>query len=491
MSVNNEKAGSSGDDAGAIGFTSIYPKIEDIFEDETTTTRNAPAPAPRTTGEQSFDQQSMCIADLQHQITKLRSTILREQENTKMIKKKHDIMVKKFNQFFTQPPHNYQFPPPPVQQNAPSRDNEELTLEQLEDAIQMAKSLKTLLIQDKTDDAEQPVCVHSSSTATTTTTTSTLCGFSTDETIINSAATSTPFNVSTVPYEHFAKQQISYMPDQSASYQPMQQPPPALRLMQSQIRPPKIGAKNTEHSFHQLEHWMFMSGIHADEHKYQTLLLVIEPETYEAVSSLLLSPPLIDQYETAKRDIIKAFTDSETKNIHKILSELQLGDRRPTQLLQEMCRLYKGQKDSIFRELFLGRLPPNVRGILATAPLQPGNKELPLNTLAQWADNIMEQSHSSLTINAISRGGEKSPEIADLRASIEKLSKQMEKLESQRKGSRSRSTSRSAVTRSRSSSKNEMCWYHKRFGEGTHKNTKCEEDCKLHKEWLAAWPPTN
>lgn len=270
--------------------------------------------------------------------------------------------------------------------------------------------------------------------------------------------------------------------DQNSRWQPRSMGNPLAR-----VTPSKITSKHTEHSFHQLESWMALNGYVSDDEKFNALKVFIEPETYDAVASLIYSPPINNKYDTLKSAIIKAFTDSETKNIHKLLSELQLGDRRPSQLLTEMFRLYKGPKDKIFRELFLARLPPNVRGILTSAPTLPGVEPMSIETLAQWADNIMEQTSSTLNINALS---EKPSELSELKAQVNRLTKQLDKLLSHRSRSRSRSRN-NEKNRSNSSSKNEsdVCFFHERYGQGKHANTKCKPGCRLHKEWLAHKTP--
>lgn len=75
---------------------------------------------------------------------------------------------------------------------------------------------------------------------------------------------------------------------------------------------------------------MALNGYMTDDDKFNALKVFIEPETYNAVASLIYSPTRENKYETLMSAIIKAFTDSETKNIHKLLPELQLGDRCPT-----------------------------------------------------------------------------------------------------------------------------------------------------------------
>lgn len=57
---------------------------------------------------------------------------------------------------------------------------------------------------------------------------------------------------------------------------------------------------------------------------------------------------------------MKAFTETKAARIKALLGGIQLGNRRPTQLLSEMSNLYEGPKDKLFHYLFISRLPSTV-----------------------------------------------------------------------------------------------------------------------------------
>ncbi len=95
----------------------------------------------------------------------------------------------------------------------------------------------------------------------------------------------------------------------------------------------------------------------------------------------------------------------------------ELGDRRPTQLLRRMQQLLGDRAsvaDSTFlRELFLQRLPSNVRMVLAsTSPTAT------LDEIAELADKIVEVATPSTTAHPFP---ELLTEIEQLRAEVQKL----------------------------------------------------------------------
>ncbi|GFT73623.1 hypothetical protein TNCV_3096481 [Trichonephila clavipes] len=54
------------------------------------------------------------------------------------------------------------------------------------------------------------------------------------------------------------------------------------------------------------------------------------------VSDIVLSPPNSDKYHTLSQRLITQFSDSETQKIKKLLTDLQLGDEKPSHLLRKM-----------------------------------------------------------------------------------------------------------------------------------------------------------
>ncbi|XP_064468572.1 uncharacterized protein LOC135380306 [Ornithodoros turicata] len=193
--------------------------------------------------------------------------------------------------------------------------------------------------------------------------------------------------------------------------------------------------------------------------------------------------------------------ERETGTSCKILQELllaeELGDRRPSQLLQRMQNLLGDRAQTfdpqLMKQLFLQRVPANVQMILATA------SALPLQELAVRADRIMEVAAPSLcafspptlpTILPISRPHEStsnSDTLSRLQADVADVTEMVAALRTSRqfrpRFRRPRRQSRSpsyARGRNRSPSTGPApddsgpCWYHYRFGA---RARRCESRC--------------
>lgn len=177
--------------------------------------------------------------------------------------------------------------------------------------------------------------------------------------------------------------------------------------------PGKISSKFVETSVDQLESWFTINNITDDEEKFAILKLSMEPETYLQVAAIIQNPPPTNKFDALKNHIIKTFTQSEASRIKSLLNTIELGNRRPSQLLAEMSALYKGPKDRIFVELFTSRLPSTVRGILMGMQSPNAGVETPIETLAQWADAITEQLDKGEKISSI-QGPTSEPNIGEL-----------------------------------------------------------------------------
>lgn len=256
-----------------------------------------------------------------------------------------------------------------------------------------------------------------------------------------------------------------------------------LRSLYSKFTPSKVSQRFAKHTIDQLESWMDINKIDNDHDRFLLLKMNIEPETYQQVASALATKHPGKEYDNLKKAIIQAFTDSEAKQIQNLLSGIKLGDRRPTQLLAEMCGLYNGPKDKIFEELFLSRLPGNVRGILVGMRSQDDSPKS-IESIAQRADTILEQISVPPMINAITD----SEQICALQDKMDNMINAF----SSTTNSRFKKPFQARSFRSRNHDTNKengeatVCYFHRKFGNNRHENTKCMKFCKLHNKWKEA-----
>ncbi|GFX84327.1 uncharacterized protein TNCV_4134381 [Trichonephila clavipes] len=128
--------------------------------------------------------------------------------------------------------------------------------------------------------------------------------------------------------------------------------------------------------------------------KYSALVANLDAETLSYVSDIVLSPPNSDKYHTLSQRLITQFSDSETQKIKKLLTDLQLGDEKPSHLLRKMKELSNGQlQDDFLQSLWLQRMPPHIQTVLSAS-------SEPLDKHAIIADKVSEVVSASSTICA-------------------------------------------------------------------------------------------
>lgn len=241
------------------------------------------------------------------------------------------------------------------------------------------------------------------------------------------------------------------------------------------VRVPPFWKVNPAIWFSQLESQFINAGIKTDATKYHTVVGSIETDVLAQVSDIIANPPKDNAYEVLKSRLISIFTDSEERRFKKLLQDVELGDKRPSELLRQMQNLAGDRVgEHLLKSLWLQRLPSQMQAILTTSSDE-------LNKLAEMADKIRDvtsfsEIHSASVLKPKADTSVLS-EINDLKQQISQLNLKMDKLSASYQ--RSRSNSRNRNQRNRSPSRNRLCWYHFRFGE---KATKCLKPCSFKSE---------
>ncbi|XP_030846942.1 uncharacterized protein LOC115926400 [Strongylocentrotus purpuratus] len=244
--------------------------------------------------------------------------------------------------------------------------------------------------------------------------------------------------------------------------------------------------------FAQVEAQFLTRAITRQETKFAHVISSLQPEVAQEVRDFIIAPPAKDRYDKLKSELVKRTGVSEQKRIHQLLNAEELGDRKPTQLLRRMRQLLGEStlEEGILKQLFLQRLPNNVRIILASS-----SDSVSIEQLAELADRILEIS-SPFSLSAVectpasttvsSSPPQVSAEVQQLSRQVTQLTAQVQALTSSlQEDRRSRSQHRDAShpprrpSRSKSPRRQQHhqgaeCWYHWTYGD---RARKCVSPC--------------
>lgn len=222
----------------------------------------------------------------------------------------------------------------------------------------------------------------------------------------------------------------------------------------------------------------------SDEVKYNVILSKLGKETITQITDLVSAPPATGKYAALKNRLLHLYEESESRQLQKLIGEMELGDQKPSQLLRRMKLLASDKvPDSTLNIMWQNHLPSWVRGVLTVVD------EKDLSKLADMADKMMESSRTA-QVEAVRASTSTAPPLstdaAMIVAEIAKLNIRMASLERSRPRFRNQSgrgrpmsRGRSGPRRSKSKPRNEnspdwLCHFHYRYKE---RATRCEAPC--------------
>ncbi|XP_030768118.1 uncharacterized protein LOC115891719 [Sitophilus oryzae] len=239
------------------------------------------------------------------------------------------------------------------------------------------------------------------------------------------------------------------------------------------IRLPPFWKANPNLWFAQVDAQFATFRLRSDQLKYFHVISVLDIDTLQHVSDLIANPPENNKYESLKTTLIDRCSDSQERQIKKLLSEIELNDKKPSQLLREMRVLAKNfVSDTILQTLWLQRLPTNIQVVLSASA------GLDLTKMSEIADKVIEvTSNSPAFIAEVSSKPKQNlcgceGQISQLSQQVSEMSEKLDNLLRNRSRSRLRSSSRgTALTDNK-----EYCFYHNQFG---NKAKKCNTPCSF------------
>ena len=188
--------------------------------------------------------------------------------------------------------------------------------------------------------------------------------------------------------------------------------------------------------FAQAEAQFNLRKISSDDTKYYYVLSALDQPTATRLLHLISKPPTEGKYAALKDRLVATFGLSRTERASRLLHFRELGDTKPSNLMDEMLALLGDHPPCLlFEQLFLERLPEDIRIQLVDANVDD------YRHLARRADALWSSRDTGLGVNAVQRNppsGQKP------------------------KGKFSVTTS------------DELCYYHRTFGKAARK---CNQPC--------------
>uniref|UniRef100_A0A2A4JUK3 DUF7041 domain-containing protein n=1 Tax=Heliothis virescens TaxID=7102 RepID=A0A2A4JUK3_HELVI len=216
-----------------------------------------------------------------------------------------------------------------------------------------------------------------------------------------------------------------------------------------------------------------------DEARFELVVSKLPKEVIGKITDFLSKPPETGKFSALKTKLLTLFEDTRTRQIEKLIGEMELGDQKPSHLLCRMRDLARDKiPDDTLRVMWQAHLPPAVRAVLVVSETKD------LDNLAVIADNVAEVT-SPAQVSEVQREFKAQTQrtedlnIATLTAELAKINARLTNIERSRSRTRrdvgvNRRFSRSNSRRRTPSSSNWLCDYHYRF---RHRAQRCVPPC--------------
>ncbi|CAG9131788.1 unnamed protein product [Plutella xylostella] len=235
----------------------------------------------------------------------------------------------------------------------------------------------------------------------------------------------------------------------------------------------------------------------SDSTKFDMVVSKLGRDALRQVTDIIKTPPATDKYKALKERLLAVYEESAELQFQRLVSDMDLGSQKPSQLLRRMSDLAKNSdiSDGPLKNLWISRLPPSVRAVLAASG------DTSLQNLASIADKILEnlgngeiaavshtQSHTPVTTEAnpntelIQHLRCLTLEVKQLRGEVDEIRTRPRGRSHQRGGWRgrqrrysgTRSSSRSYMQRRAENNPEWLCYPHYRYRENARS---CHSPC--------------
>lgn len=252
--------------------------------------------------------------------------------------------------------------------------------------------------------------------------------------------------------------------------QPREQPPNQSHIDRVAVKPPPFWKTDPKIWFLQLEAQFELANITIDSTKFNYVVSAVDTEILTQVTDILTNPPASGRYLAIKERLINIYSDSSEQRLRRLLAGLELGDKRPSQLLNEMTSLGGTTvPKELLKTLWMQRLPTHIQSVLTTSSDE-------IDNLVKMADKIAEINQPSNFVAVTT-----STASEDLAETVKQLARDVAELRTAFRPDRNDRAPRSKSrprTRARSHSRQPtdgICWYHQTYKTEA---KKCSAPCK-------------
>lgn len=151
------------------------------------------------------------------------------------------------------------------------------------------------------------------------------------------------------------------------------------------LKLPQFWAEEPQVWFVQAEAQFALRNITVDETKYFYVVSALDQHTARRVLDLLRSPPKQGKYKELKTRLLGTFDLSDFERGQALLDLPDLGDEKPSELMDKMLGLLGEHKpEFLFTGLFLRRMPEDIRGTLVHSGVSD-HRQLAVDADKLWA----------------------------------------------------------------------------------------------------------
>ena len=176
------------------------------------------------------------------------------------------------------------------------------------------------------------------------------------------------------------------------------------------IKLPSFWASQPRAWFIQAEAQFALRNIKEDTTKYSYLVAALDQRTAERLLDVLENAPATDKYTNLKARLLNTFSLTRQQRASRLLSVAGLGDRRPSELMDEMLALLGDHSPCLlFEELFRQQLPADIRMAMANADFSDPR------AAAQIADHLWASRPQPFTAMVKANPPTEEPNVAAVR----------------------------------------------------------------------------